>query len=103
MTTEEIAAKLTPDELMNAVRKIVLDALTQVEDEGWCLNLHGLQVRTGFPKETLRGIIADLREDGLAAYYSGLWTEDGTPGGAGYAITNLGRAVLAALGAKEPK
>lgn len=70
---------------LETLRRQILQALSDAE-EGMCLSLHGLSSRTGLPRETLRGIIADMRADGLVSYHKGLWREDGTPGGAGYAI-----------------
>lgn len=79
---------------LDALRHLILDALTTVAEEGYCLNLYGLEARTDLPRETLRGIVADMRKDGLVSYHKGLWAEDGMPAGAGYAITAAGRAAL---------
>lgn len=81
------------------LRASVLRALTEVPEPGWCLNLFGLQSRTGLSRDLLRGIVADLRRDGLVGYHKGLCTEDGMPGGSGYALTPAGEAVAAELDA----
>lgn len=78
-----------------ALQHVILNALADVSQPGWCVNLRGLQGRTGLPREVLRGLVANLRDRGLASYHKGLWTDDGEPGGAGYAITNAGLASIA--------
>lgn len=60
-----------------------------------CLTLYGLNARTNLPRETLRGIIADLRAEHLVSVQRGLFSEDGTPAGTGYHITEIGLAHLA--------
>jgi hypothetical protein len=104
MTPAEIAKKLTPaqpdimfSDAFAVVQSAILRSLDQVPEPGWCLGLHGLQVRTDFPKEFIRGGVAVLRAEGLVSHHIGLWSEDGEPVGAGYALTDLGRAVLAEL------
>lgn len=72
-----------------ALRKSTLNALCTAHD-GWCLNLNGLQKRTGISREILRGIITDLRSEGLVEHCIGLWFEDGEPAGAGYRLTEKG-------------
>ena len=82
-------------EAMVTIRCAILEALRSSSDMDYCLNLSGLAARTDLPRETLRGIIADMRAEGLVSHHKGLWSEEGTPGGAGYAITDDGRAALA--------
>lgn len=64
----------------------------------WCLTLVGLRSRLGLHKEVLRGAVASLRDQGLAAYLRGLMSEDGVFIGAGYHITEKGREHLVTLG-----
>lgn len=64
----------------------------------WCLTLVGLRSRLGLHKEVLRGAVASLRDQGLAAYMRGLMSEDGVFIGAGYHITQKGRDHLRLLG-----
>jgi DNA-binding GntR family transcriptional regulator len=85
MTTTAAAATL---------RAAVLRALTEVPEPGWCLNLSGLAVRTGLSRDLLRGLVADLRHEGLVEHMIGLWSEDGRPAGAGYALTPAGAAAV---------
>lgn len=88
-------------EAMVTIRCAILEALRSSSDMDYCLNLSGLAARTDLPRETLRGIIADMRAEGLVSYHKGLWSEEGTPGGAGYAITDDGRAALARVKGSE--
>lgn len=95
-----LTAQPSPDvaalvEAMVTIRCAILEALRSSSDMDYCLNLSGLAARTDLPRETLRGIIADMRAEGLVSHHKGLWSEEGTPGGAGYAITDDGRAALA--------
>jgi len=79
------------------LRRSIMDALNQVHEPGWCRNLHGLSEMTGLPRETLRGLIADMRADGLVEYEKGLWSEDGLPAGAGYCLSDVGRKCLSVI------
>lgn len=87
---------LTPTlaEAYNVLKSAVLTAMTYVPEEGWCVSLHRLAADTGLSREVCRAIVADLRAAGLASYHKGLWSDDGTPAGAGYAITQAGRELL---------
>lgn len=86
-----IAERVDP---IDALRRTIMAALSEAADAEMCLNLFGLSSRTGLPRETLRGIMADLRAEGLATHHKGLWSEDGAPAGAGYSITDPGREQL---------
>ena len=82
-------------EALQTLRHTILGALRDYGDDGeMALTLKGLSEHTGLPRETLRGIVADLRADELAIYLRGLWSDDGTPAGAGYAITAAGIAEI---------
>ncbi|UXO93803.1 hypothetical protein Pan1_88 [Pseudanabaena phage Pan1] len=39
------------------------------------------------PREVARGVLRNLRDKGHLVFMRGLWTEDGEPAGAGYALT----------------
>lgn len=86
-------APVTVPKALAALRSITLEALSEAE-EGFCLPLSRLSIRTGLPRETLRGIIADLRAEGLASHHRGLMDESGVCAGSGYAITDAGLAEL---------
>ena len=47
--------------------------------------------------EVTRGLLRDLRANDLVTFEKGLFTDDGEPAGAGYAITPTGRDYLRAL------
>mgnify|MGYP001159284694 CR=1 FL=1 len=87
-------APITTQDAMTVLRRAILAALDEVSVPGWYLGLRGLSSRTDLPRETLRGLIADMRAAGWISHHIGLWTEDGGPGGAVYAITDAGRAAL---------
>lgn len=91
------ADEITLQKAAQALRVAILKALEEADRQEMCLNLFGLQTRTGLPRETLRGIAADLRAEGLAAHKKGLWSDDGTPAGAGYCITKAGKEALRAI------
>jgi len=50
--------------------------------------------QTGMDRPTVRRIVRHLARKGLAEFYSPLWDDDGRPAGAGYCITEAGRATL---------
>lgn len=79
---------------LEILRHSILRPLAEQPD-GWCLNLRGLGHATGLPRETIRGLIADMRAERLIAFQIGLWSDDGEPMGAGFSITKAGRAVIA--------
>lgn len=97
LTTEYLAgisAKCTA--AIGTLRYAILVALRDYGGAGeLALTLKGLSEYTGLPRETLRGIVADLRADGLTIYVRGLWGDDGQPAGAGYSITPKGMASIA--------
>jgi len=49
---------------------------------------------SGVDRKAIRRIVRKLARYGLAEFSSGLWTDDGRPAGAGYAITSAGRAEI---------
>lgn len=49
---------------------------------------------SGVDRRAIRRIVRKLARAGLAEFSSGLWSEDGRPAGAGYAITSAGRTEL---------
>lgn len=49
---------------------------------------------TGFERQEVRRICRYLARKGFAVYSRGLWTEEGEPAGAGYAITKEGENFL---------
>lgn len=51
----------------------------------------------GVDKDAARFACRRLRDKGLALFQAGLFTEDGEPAGAGYALTDAGRAALAEM------
>jgi hypothetical protein len=81
------------DQALQTLRHAILGALSDIGEEN-ALTLWGLSADTGLPRETLRGIIADLRSEGLVIYVRGLFADDGRPAGAGYAITAAGIAEI---------
>ncbi len=70
-----------------------LDALTQPRGE-FCTPFLPIQDITGYDRRIVRRNIRALARKGLAQYFRGLSTEDGDFAGAGYCITDAGRAAL---------
>ncbi|RRH70033.1 hypothetical protein [Falsigemmobacter faecalis] len=93
--SREAAQQLSPVE---ALRRLALETLSEC-GEGYCLSLRGFLSRCGarIHPEIVRGIMADLRQDGLVAHCRGLMTEDGEMAGSGWGITPAGQAHLRAL------
>lgn len=48
-------------------------------------------------RDMASAICKSLRDRGYLTYERGLWTEDGEPGGSGYAITEAGREYLRSI------
>lgn len=57
-----------------------------------CTHFVGIQDDTGMDRKTVRRLVRFLSRRGFAEYHKGLWTEDWLPAGAGYCITDAGRA-----------
>ena len=83
---------MTIEGALHLLRGAVMDALDCVPEPCWYLSFKNLEPMTGIQRETLRGIVADLREDGLVEYQRGLMTEDGELAGSGYRLTAAGLA-----------
>jgi hypothetical protein len=64
-------------------------------------NFKHVQSGTGLSETNVRRISRYLCRKGYLKYGKGLWTEDGTPAGAGYAVTSMGHALAELLRAKE--
>lgn len=74
---------------LSADEQRVLKALTAVSDDYSFLAFKTISKRTRLPRERVRRACRSLTRKGLAKYQRGLWTEDGTPAGSGYAATQL--------------
>jgi len=69
-----------------------LNALASVYGhDGDYLNFDGIAGRSGLDRLHVRRTVRSLARKGLAEYGKGLWTDDGTPAGAGYRCTAAGR------------
>lgn len=74
------------------LRGMILAALADAPEQSWCRGLRSLSWATHLPREVIRGVLADLRENGLVEYRRGLMNDDGEVAGAGYALTARGHA-----------
>lgn len=83
----------TPEMCAHNIEVAVAQALAEQEQD-WCLNVRGLTQRLGIGKDYVLAACRSLRDRGYATFQRGLWTEDGTPAGSGYAITPQGRSWL---------
>jgi hypothetical protein len=68
----------------------------------WCSAFRSIIEATGMDRRTVRINVRALARKGLAEYHKALWTDDGTPAGAGYCITQEGQAVAAKLVESDP-
>lgn len=62
----------------------------------------GVSSHCELPKHLIRRTVRALARKGLAIYEKGLWSDDGMPAGAGYALTQAGSDMADALG-MEPR
>jgi len=53
-------------------------------DDGTCF---GLKFFDPIPTEVARGMLRTMRNEGKVVFHIGLWSEDGEPRGAGYALS----------------
>jgi hypothetical protein len=76
----------------------ILKALSRgCEDLGY-FSFKSLSRSTGLDRRQVRLDVRRLARKGFAQYGKGLWTDDGDLAGAGYAITDAGRAALKPAG-----
>ncbi len=76
---------MTSDQAM--VLKFLAD---NFRGEGWAYSFRPIICETLLPRDRVRRAARALARKGFAAYHRGLWTDDGTPAGAGYAATAAG-------------
>lgn len=77
------------------LERLVLTALDEdTKPHGeYCAAFSQLE-RDGLDRKAVRRGCRSLRKKGLAEFYRGLMTDDGIPAGAGYCISESGRALL---------
>lgn len=80
---------------LNAAEKKVLTFLAdEWSDEAGFYGFKWIGKRTRLPRNKVRLACRSLKRKGLTKFASGLWTDDGTPGGSGYSATKEGRALI---------
>lgn len=77
--------------------KRVLKALDTDGEDFSYLNFAAIARRGEIDRKLVRRNVRHLARIGLAQFASGLWSDDGTPAGSGYALTAAGRELCAAL------
>ncbi|MCA2014408.1 hypothetical protein LCM17_23155 [Cereibacter sphaeroides] len=83
-----------PINIRAAIDGLRLSVLRAVPRNDWCVSLGRLAAVTEIPREICRGLVAELRSEGLVTYRKGLLTEDGEVAGAGYTLTPKGEGFL---------
>jgi hypothetical protein len=91
--TNRLAELEAPARMIETLRLSIIVALDEAAQFDYCLNLSGIEARTGIPKEIARGILFGLRADGLAEHVIGLSRDDGELAGAGYTLTPAGNTI----------
>ena len=54
------------------------------------LHFSTIATESGLDRSLVRRTVRSLARKGLAEYSNGLWTDEGTPAGAGYRVTQAG-------------
>lgn len=72
------------------------DASPQYGYDWFAFNLRPF-INDWITRDMASAICKSLRDRGYLTYERGLWTEDGEPGGSGYAITKAGREYLRSI------
>ncbi|ARO53963.1 hypothetical protein B2G69_07235 [Methylorubrum zatmanii] len=75
--------------------KRVLRALDTEDADFGYMSFAAIAGRGEIDRKLVRRNVRHLARIGLAQFAAGLWPEDGSPAGSGYAITDEGRATLA--------
>ena len=78
---------------MNDTERKVLHSLS---DAGlnWCLPFAPICREWGIDRKAVRRACRSLARKGFARFQRGLWSDDGEPAGAGYCITDTGKAAF---------
>ncbi|XAI95988.1 hypothetical protein [Microcystis phage Mwe-JY26] len=79
--------------LTHRQRLLLIDMLNAGSGPEMYFTFAGLKSITLIDHDSVPQTVRDLARMGLAEYRRGLWTEDGTPGGSGYGLTELGLSV----------
>jgi hypothetical protein len=79
--------------LSDRERVLFLAMAAHTHDLGWGFGFKSLAAISGLPAATIRRTVRALARKGLAEFERSLWTEDGVPAGAGYALTQMGRTI----------
>ena len=85
---------MTATDIPGAVARLQLAVLKALPREDWCYSLGRVSGETGIPREICRGLIAELRADGLVVYEKGLLDDAGEVAGSGYHLSRRGVAFL---------
>jgi predicted transcriptional regulator len=86
--------KLTPENMK------VLKVLHELTAPDWAVCFAPIIRETKMPRAEVRRRCRYLKRIGLAQYCRALWSDDGEPRGAGYAVTRQGMAVAEGVAAK---
>ena len=82
------------DAALREIRVGVLAALECTAADYEFSHVQPIADQTGLPRDIVVATLRDLTNCGLARFARGLWTDDGTPAGAGYGLTAEGFAFL---------
>ncbi|MCA2012424.1 hypothetical protein LCM17_13075 [Cereibacter sphaeroides] len=86
---------MSATDIPGAVARLQLAVLKALPREEWCFPLGRVAGETGIPREVCRGLIAELRADGLVVYQKGLLDDAGDAAGSGYRLSQRGVSFLA--------
>jgi hypothetical protein len=92
------AKGLVPDAKLTANEREALRGLVGTHPTEYFRTFKGVANNCDLPAYLIRRTVRALSRKGLAVYSKGLWTDDGEPAGAGYALTDEGRALAEAFG-----
>lgn len=85
-----------PQAALGFLRGVILSALADVPDKCWGLGLTSLSGRICLPDDVVRGLLHDLRRNGLVEYRRGGRAYGGDGYASGYALTAKGMAYAGA-------
>lgn len=74
--------------------KQAFSAWAETDPDFDILSFRSVAQRANMPQAKVRRAVRGLARKGLAKYCRSSWTDDGEPYGAGYGLTQAGRAML---------
>lgn len=79
---------------LTARQQQALKAWEDTDKDFDVLSFDTIARRSGLARCDVRRTVRDMARRGYTKFYRGCWTDDGTPAGSGYGLTDMGRTTM---------